>query len=115
MVDGQIVFWFRVDPGSTGISVIVGNREIDCTLGRQNVGVSIYIDHDKRCVLLFFLTTRQLVVLWRSRNRQCESVTLTPSLPEDAWTHFAVVFKQVDTHGQSEFDDSGNRIAPSSG
>lgn len=115
MVDRQIAFWFRVDPGSTGISVIVGNREIDCTLGRQNVGVSIYIDHDKQYILLSFMTVRQLVVLWRSRNRQCESVTLTPSLPENAWTHFAVVFKQVETHGQGEFDDSGNRIAPSSG
>ena len=66
-------------------------------------------------VLLSFMTVRQLVVLWRSRNRQCESVTLTPSLPENAWTHFAVVFKQVETHGQGEFDDSGDRIAPSSG
>ncbi|KAK8823609.1 hypothetical protein WA577_002528, partial [Blastocystis sp. JDR] len=98
----SIAFWFHMDPGSTGISVIVGNREIDCTLGRQNVGVSIYIDHDKQ----------QLVVLWRSRNRQCESVTLTPSLPENAWTHFAVVFKQVDTHGQGEFDDSDEYLSP---
>lgn len=103
-----------MDPGNTGISIIMGNREIECSLGRQNVGISIYVDHDKQFLFPLSLIKRQLVVLWRSRNRQCESIVLTPSLQENTWMHFVVVFKQVDMHGKGGFEDSGRCVISSS-